>query len=100
MIIPVLFLFQLLLGGTLYATNYLIKSQEQQLKYKKYTILLSQMFSQIFLQKIVTAYHLDDTYFDLFSLVRYDTPLIRGRKSIYIFGPYIQKEYLFIYFNT
>eukprot|EP01080_Neovahlkampfia_damariscottae_P002039 gene2039-1546_t len=81
MILPILMMFQILFGGSLYATNVLINLRLKNQKFKKFSTLFLHMLSQITLQRVVTTFHLSDEYFNKFSLINTKSPL-KGKQLI------------------
>ena len=80
MILPIMLMFQILFGGSIYATNVLVNLSLKDEKFKKFSTLFLHMLSQITLQKVVTTFHLSDSYFNKFSLINTKSPL-KGKQS-------------------
>lgn len=93
MIVPLVFMFQMLLGGSLYATQVFVQLSKGNVQFKKYYQLLLHLISQVSLQKVVTTHNLTADYFDKFQLVQ-NIPgtNLKGNKSM--------KNYKFTLFAT
>jgi hypothetical protein len=74
MIIPILMMFQMLFGGSMYFTNVLINLRMKDKKFRNYSTLFLHMLSQITLQRVVTTFHLSENYFNHFSLINDQSP--------------------------
>jgi hypothetical protein len=85
MIIPIMILFQILMGATLYGTNIIINLKTDITKYKNILSLFTHVISQITLQKTVATFHLDKKYFNNFFLL-YDKEksIFKDQKSKFL----------------
>ncbi len=84
MIVPLVFMFQILLGGSMYATQVFVQLSKGNVQFKKYYQLLLHLISQVSLQKVVTTHDLTSDYFDQkFALVK-NVPgyNLKGTKSL------------------
>ncbi|KAL0491350.1 hypothetical protein AKO1_009923 [Acrasis kona] len=84
MILPqILLLFQILLGGSMYATHTLVKMSAQSSSLRTLYNTIMRITSLISLQRVATTFELEDSYVDKIKLIKNNNPLIRGRQIMF-----------------
>lgn len=89
MIVPLVFMFQILLSGSLYATQIFLQLSRGNVQFKNYYQLLLHLISQVTLQKVVTQHHLTADYFEKFSMVQMPGYSYQGKKCALIFRSHL-----------